>query len=445
MLLSPEDVKAIASKIIGRSRADTCTVSVSGGSSRHFRFAKNEATTNGALSDIAISIESSFGLRSGSVTVNSLDDAALEKAQAQSEEIARLSPENPEFMPPLAPQSYEAGGARFDASTASVTADVLAQAARSAIGAAKGREAALTGFVEASHSFNALANSAGLFVYDQGTSAELTATARNTGRPWSGWAGASQNRFSALDAEKLGERAVEKAVFRGDPVDLEPGAYTVVLERAAVADLVLQLLIYMDVRGADEGRSFLSKPGGGTKLNEKLLNEHVTITSDPADPIVPETLWGEDGVAKRRTVWFERGIARHASCSRFWAQKTGRDPLPRPQNLSMAGGPVPFEDMIRDIKRGILVTRFWYVNIVDPRTLLSTGMTRDGNFLIEDGKIVAPALNLRFNESPVSAFSNIEAMGPTERTISGYGGDYAISVPPLMIKGFTFSSKSSGI
>ena len=111
----------------------------------------------------------------------------------------------------------------------------------------------------------------------------------------------------------------------------------------------------------------------------------------------------------------------------------------------MAGGAVPFEDMIRDIKRGILVTRFWYVNTVDPRTLLSTGMTRDGNFLIENGKIVAPALNLRFNESPVSAFSNIEAMGPAERTISGYGGDRAITVPPLMIKGFTFSSKSNGI
>ena len=142
MLLSPEDVKTIASKIIGRSRADTCTVSVSGGSSRHFRFAKNEATTNGALSDIAISIESSFGLRSGSVTVNSLDDAALEKAQAQSEEIARLSPENPEFMPPLSPQTYEAGGARFDASTASVTAAALAGAAGSAIAAVKGREAA---------------------------------------------------------------------------------------------------------------------------------------------------------------------------------------------------------------------------------------------------------------------------------------------------------------
>jgi predicted Zn-dependent protease len=445
MFLSPEEVKTIASKIIGRSRAETCTVSVSGSNSRHFRFAKNKPTTNGAVSDIEITIESSFGLRSGSVTVNSLDDSALEKAQAQSEEIARLSPENPEFMPPLPPQTYEAGGARFDPATANITADALAGAAKSAIGTAKGREAVLTGFVEASHSFHALANSAGLFAYDQGTSAELTTTARNTSRPWSGWAGASQNRFSALNAEKLGGRAVEKAAFRGVPADLDPGVYTVVLEPGAVADLVQQLLGYMELRSADEGRSYLSKPGGGTKLNEKLLDEHVTIASDPADPIVPDTLWGEDGLAKKRTVWFERGVARQASCSRFWAKKTGRDPLPRPQNLSMAGGAAPIEDMIRDIKRGILVTRFWYVNTVDPRTLLSTGMTRDGNFLIENGKIIAPALNLRFNESPVSAFSNIEAIGAAERTISSHGGGHAISAPPLMIKGFTFSSKSSGI
>jgi predicted Zn-dependent protease len=445
MLLSPEDARAIASKIIGRSKADACTVSIFGGGSRHFRFAKNEATTNGAVSEIGISIDSSFGLRSGTVNVNSLDDADLEKAQAQSEEIARLSPENPEFMPPLPPQSYEAGGARFDAGTAGIAADALANAAKLAIEAANGHKVTATGYIAAGHEFVAFANSAGLFAYDRGTSAELTVTARTTGRPWSGWAGGSQNRFSALDAEKLGKRAVEKAVFRGTPADLDPGVYTVVLEPAAVADLLLQLMGHIDMRGADEGRSFLSKPGGGTKLDEKLLSEHVTITSDPGDSVAPDTLWGEDGLPKKRTVWFERGVAKNASCSRFWARKTGRTPLPRSRNLSMSGGATPIEDMIREVKRGILVTRFWYVNTVDPRTLLSTGMTRDGVFLIENGEIAAPALNLRFNESPVSAFAKIEAIGPAERAIGSNSYGSSISAPPLLIKAFTFSSKSSGI
>jgi predicted Zn-dependent protease len=150
-------------------------------------------------------------------------------------------------------------------------------------------------------------------------------------------------------------------------------------------------------------------------------------------------------VPKRRTVWFERGIAKNASCSRFWAEKTGREPRPRPDNFSMAGGTVPVEEMIRSVKRGILVTRFWYMNIVDPRTLLCTGMTRDGNFLVENGKVMGPALNLRFNESPVAAFGKIEALGPAERTINSDRYGAAISVPPLLIKSFTFSSRSGGI
>ena len=268
----------------------------------------------------------------------------------------------------------------------------------------------------------------------------LTATARNTGRPWSGWAGAAQNRFSALDAEKLGERAVEKSGFQGRSCRSGAGRLHCHLEGAAVADLTLQLLIYIDISGENEGRSFLSKPGGGTKLNEKLLNEHVTITSDPTDPIVPETPFGEKMAwPKSRTVWFK---ARHRKTCELLALLGAKD---RPGSVatfpktSQWREAVPFEDMIRDIDGGILVTRFWYVNIVDPRTLLSTGMTRDGNFLVENGKIVAPALDLRFNcESPVCAFSNIEAVGSAKHAISGYGGDYAISVPPLIIKGFTF-------
>ncbi len=445
MMLAPGEVKAIAAKIVSRSGAEACTVSVWGGNTRNFRFAKNEATTNGAVSSVGVSIKSSFGKRSGSATADSLDDAALEHARVRSEEIARLSPENPEFMPPLGPQVYEPEGARFDPATAHVQAAALAHAAKAAIAEGRGREADIAGYIEAECGFRALANSAGLFAYDRGTSAELTVTARNRLRPWSGWAGVSQNRFLALDAVELGDRAVNKALVEGEPADLDPGTYTVILEPAAVADLVLQLVRSMGARPADEGRSFLAKAGGGTKLGEQLLSEAVTIASDPADARAPETLYGEDGLPKRRTVWFERGIAKNTSCARFWAQKTGREPLSQASNCFMEGGAVPIEDMIRAVKRGILVTRLWYVNTVDPRTLLSTGMTRDGNFLIENGRITRPALNLRFNESPVSALNKIEAVGPAGRAVGSNSYGAAISVPPLLISGFTFSSKSSGI
>jgi predicted Zn-dependent protease len=201
----------------------------------------------------------------------------------------------------------------------------------------------------------------------------------------------------------------------------------------------------MDARSADEGRSFLTKPGGGTKLGERLLSESVTITSDPDDSAAPDQLFGEDGVPKRHTIWFDRGVAKNLSYSRFWAQKMGREPVPRPSNFAMAGGAVPVADMIREVKHGILVTRLWYIRSVDPRTLLITGMTRDGNFLIENGEITRPARNLRFNESPVSALSKVEAVGPAELAVGSESYGNVISVPPLLIKAFTFSSKSSGI
>ncbi len=442
MMLSPDEAKAIAAKILARSSAEACTVSVSGGHSRNFRFARNEATTNGAVSRVAVSIESSFGKRSGSATVNSLDEAELEQARLRSEEIARLSPENPEYMPPLGAQTYEPEGTRYDAATAGTQASGLAQTAASAIAAGRNYEVGIAGFIEAENGFRALANSTGLFAYERGTSAGLTVTARHTKRAWSGWAGASQNRFLALDPVQLGERAVSKALFPGEPADLDPGTYTVILEPAATADLVQRLVYSMGARSADEGRSFLAKPGGSTKLGERLLHEAVTITSDPASPDAPDNLFGGDGVPKRRTVWFERGVAKTMSYSRFWAQKMNREPVPFAYNLSMAGGTVSIEDMIREVKRGILVTRLWYVNTVDPRTLLCTGMTRDGNFLIENGKITRPALNLRFNESPVCALGKIEAIGPAECPGGGWG---MVSAPPLLIPEFAFSSRSSGI
>jgi predicted Zn-dependent protease len=445
MILTPDHVKAIAAKIIGRSRAESCTVSVEGGNTRNFRFARNEATTNGALSSVAISIQSSFGKRSGTATVNALDAAALQEAQARSEEIASLSPENPEFMAPLGPQRYQPGEARFDAATAKAEAVTLAEAAKSAIGAGQGRDVELAGYIETGENFSAVVNSAGLFGYDRATAAALTATARNTQRSWSGWAGGSEIRFGGLDPLQLGERAAAKASALGAPADLDPGTYTVILEPAAVAELVYYLIASMKARSADEGRSFLAKPGGGTKLGERILSESVTITSDPDDAAAPDELFSDDGVPKRRTVWFDRGVAKNMSYSRFWAQKMGREALPKPKNLAMAGGTVSTADMIRDVKRGILVTRFWYIRSVDPRTLLITGMTRDGNFLIENGQITRPARNLRFNESPVSALSKIEAAGVPERAYSIEAGGPVISVPPLLIKEFTFSSKSSGI
>ena len=444
MFLSPAEAKQITDRLLSNSRADSCGVTIYGGDRTNLRFARNNATTNGSLSSLSVAISATFGGRSGTVMVNGLENEVLAHAQARAEEIARLAPVNPEFMPPLGPQSY-AAGAGYDEPSANKRAGDLALGAKTVIEQALSRKVDAAGYGETARAFSALATSAGLFAYDRGTSSRFAFTARNSAGSWSGWAAGLETRFDQLDAAKLGARAIEKAAYDAAPVDLEPGKYTVILEPSAVADLVSYLLWNLDARAADEGRSFLAKKGGGTKLGEKLLHEAVTITSDPDDPLVPEPIYGVDGLPQRRTAWVEAGVVRNLPYSRFWAQKMGREPLSPPQTFVMAGGPTSIEDMIKDTKRGVLVTRLWYIRDVDPQTLLLTGLTRDGNFLIEDGRIAAPARNFRFNESPVAMLSNILAMGPTERTHGGEVDNAAFAAPPLLVKDFTFSSRSSGI
>ena len=173
----------------------------------------------------------------------------------------------------------------------------------------------------------------------------------------------------------------------------------------------------MDARHADEGRSFFSKKGGGNKLGDKLFPDKVNVYSDPHDPIAPGGIYSTDGLPAQRRNWIERGVLRELTYSRYWAKKRRRAPKPAPTNIVMPGGTATQDELISTLKRGILVTRFWYIREVDPRTLLLTGLTRDGTFLIEDGKIIRPVKNFRFNESPVAMLNNIEAMGKSERAI----------------------------
>ncbi len=445
MMLTPEEIREITDARLGRSRVDACIVHVSGGDGLNLRFARNSATTNGADSEVSVTIVSQVGQRSGSVTVHSLDTGALDEAQARSEAIARVAPEDSEQMPPLGPQDYGEAGAAYDAATAGVNAANLAAAAKTVIGEAEAQNVDAAGFAKVESGFHAMATSAGLFVCDRETSARLSATARNKAGTWSGWAGASEFRFDRLDAGTLARRATGKTAQEKAPVDLDPGKYTVILEPAAVSELLQWLPRSLDARQADEGRSFMSRKGGGNRLGETLFGEAVTITSDPHDPVVPSAIYGGEGLPQRPTVWVENGTVKNLSCSRYWARKTEREPLPGPASLMMRGGGTSIDDMIRATKRGILVTRVWYTNIVDPQTLLLTGLTRDGNFLIENGEIAAPARNMRFNESLVALLNNIIAVGPSQRAHGGDISDRAISVPPLMVDGFRFSSRSSGI
>jgi predicted Zn-dependent protease len=444
MFLSPADAKAIADPLLARSKADACIVKIEGSDGANLRFARGNATTNGSASKLEVRVQSHFGKRAGAATVSGRDVEALAEAVVRSEEIARLAPENPELMPPLGPQTY-AAGAGYDAATAEARTDRLAAAAKPVIAAARDRNVDVAGYAATLRTFTATANSAGLFGYDRRTAAEFTVTARNRAGTWSGWAGVAETRFGRLDMARIGRRAIDKGAHGGDPVTLEPGKYTVILEPSAVGDLVGSMLYYMGARYADEGRSFFSRKGGGNRIGEKLFDARVTITSDPADAAAPEPTVGDDGVPQHRTVWVEDGVLKNLAYPRFWAQRTGHAPISLPRSFVMAGGTTAVDDMVRDTRRGVLVTRLWYIRMLDAQKLVLTGLTRDGNFLIDNGRIAGPANNFRFNESPVAVLGNVLALGPSERTRGGENEDSICAAPTLLVKDFTFSSRSDAI
>lgn len=444
MILSESEAADLTKKILGFSKADSCIVSIDGEEDRHIRFAQNMATTNGSPSGIEVSVESHFGKRSGSASGTDLTDDALAALVAASEETARLAPENPEFMPPLGPQKYPAG-TEFSPATQAATSAMLAAAIQPVLKQAADKNLQASGFLEIGTSFSAMATSNGLFVYDVGTDVLHTISARTPDGTGSGWAGTTHSDFSKLDVAGMGATAIDKAVRSQKPVTLRPGKYTVILEPSGVSDLLGILISEFDQRAADEGRSFATKKGGGSRLGESVFGKNVTIYSDPNDPLVPGGIYSDDGLPALRTSWVEGGVLKNLQCSRYWAQKTKRDPVPGPTTLTMTGGTTSAADMIKQTKRGLLITRFWYIREVDPQTVLLTGLTRDGVFLIDQGEIVKPVCNFRFNESPVAMLNKVVALGPCVRAYGEETIGIPTAVPTLLVDEFTLSSVSDAV
>jgi predicted Zn-dependent protease len=445
MMMSEADARTLAQKILGLSKAGACTVSIGGGEGKHVRFAQNRATTSGAPSSRSVSVESSYGQRSGSASGSDLSDAGLLALVRAAEDVAQRAPENPEFMPPLGPQAY-APTAAFASATRDATPEQLAAAVAPVMREAAAKNLQSSGYLELGAGFSALATSNGLFAYDQATNALHTVTARTSDGTGSGWAGSTHVDFTKLNAPALGSVAIDKAIRSQQPHPLEAGRYTVLLEPSAVSDLVGILVGgEFDQRSADEGRNFATRKGGGSLLGEKVFGGNVTIYSDPADPLVPGAVYSDDGLPTKKTMWVENGMLRNLQCGRYWAQKSGRAPVPSPTTLTMAGGPTSTADMIRNVRRGLLFTRFWYIREVDPQTVLLTGLTRDGVFLIEHGAITRPVHNFRFNESPVAMLSKVLALGPSVRTYGEEGAGIPVSMPPLLVDDFTLSSTSDAV
>ena len=436
-ILTKEEAKKIIDKVLSFSKADEMSVALSGGRTGNIRYARNSVSTSGESYNLSLSITAVFGKRSGTSTINEFDDKSLEKAVRRAEEIARLAPENPEFVPALGPQQY-VESASFSQKTADISPDYRANAAFDSIDPCSKKNLTAAGYMEDRTGFNAIGNSKGLFGYNKATSVDFSITVRTADGLGSGYAIRDFNDVSKLSTKQATEIAMQKAMASTSARALEPGKYTVILEPAASIDLLQNMMRSMDARTADEGRSFLSKKGGGIRLGEKLFDERVNIYSDPMNLEIPGSPFAGDGRPQEKVFWIENGVVKNLTYSRFWAEKKGVKAVPNPGGFIMMGGTESLADLIKGTEKGILVTRFWYIRAVDPQTLLYTGLTRDGTFYIENGQIKYPIKNFRFNESPVIMLNNLEAMGKPTRI----GGSL---VPPLKIRDFTFSSLSDAV
>ena len=277
-------------------------------------------------------------------------------------------------------------------------------------------------------------------------------TADGTG---SGYAGFASPRVADVNAAVLAERAAAKAETSAHLRDLPPGRYPVILEPEAVADLLMWLVFSMNARSVNEGRSFLSKPGGGSRLGEKVFADGVTLLSDPFDRRNPGTPWAgfagryagrfgdPPGLPARRATWIENGVVRTLPVNRYWAKKTGVEPVPFSGGLILEGSDKTLDALIADTERALLVSRFWYIRMVNPLNATVTGLTRDGVWLVEKGKVVHPVNNFRFNDSPVNLLKNLEA---TSCAVRAGGNEFSsMIVPAIRARDFLFTSKSDAV
>lgn len=442
--MTRDDAQRTIERAIKLSTADGAQVSVGASVTGNTRFAANQLSTSGEIEGSTFAVESFFGNKHAVVTTDDLSDASIERAVKQSEKLARLAPDDPEVMPALTPQTYTPVNAYYE-STAALSPAERARAALTALEPSrKVGNVMASGFIITGTQISAFGNKQGLFGYFPSTSANYTLTVRTSDGTGSGWAAADDHDWSKLDYKAVSAKAVERAQSSRNAVAIEPGRYTVILEPQAVGDLVQLLAGYIAARAADEGRSPFVKPTGGNKVGEKIVDSRVTIISDPADPQLGGQPFDGEGLPLGRQVWIENGVLKQLYYSRFWAKKQGKTATGFPTTVKMLGGNTSTDEMIASTPRGLLVTRLWYLREVDPRTALYTGLTRDGVFLIENGKVKQAVRNFRFNESPLFMLNNIEAIGAAERLAgTEAGGD--IVMPTIKARDFNLTSLSEAV
>jgi len=440
-MLSKDQIKSITDKVMSMSTADETEVYVGGHRSSLTRFAENHIHQNVSEEDVGLSVSVIFDGCMGEASTNKIDDESIKETVENATEIAKFAPKDEELLPRLGSQEYRDVQAH-DPDIDEITPMDRAKGVlyMTELCGKNGFKAA--GAVSDNSGAGALANSKGLFAFHKGSGINYSATAM--GDTGSGWVERASHKRADIDMEKLAHIAVEKATKSQNPKEVPPGKYTVILEPHAASELVGFMMGGFNALAVDEGRSFLSD-----KVGKKIVGDYITMYSDPYHPLQQGRPYDGDGVPTKRVELIKNGVATNLVYDRLTAKKHGVEPTGHggggrnaygayPSSPVMEGGKATIDEMIASTERGILVTRFWYTNFVDPMMVIITGMTRDGTFWIEDGKIAYGIKNFRINQNVLEMLSNVEMM--SEPVLAD-----GIVVPAMKVKDFNFSSGSDAI
>jgi PmbA protein len=442
-MLTRERAKDIFKKVLKYSTADETEAFITSRSHSLTRFANNCIHQNVAEEGLSLSVRAVASQRTARASTNKLDENSIRQACEAALALARLQPPNPELLRMPGAQMYRAVD-RFHGETADLSPKSRADTVLATIERAEKDGLTAAGVYSNGISVTALFNSRGLEAFHEETGSEFSITMLKEGS--SGWAKKTSPSCLELEPEVLADRAARKALESQDPQDIDPGKYCVILEPAAVLDLLGFLFWDFGALSVHERRSCLTG-----RVGEKLFGGNINIRDDVFHPLQAGPPFDGEGVPRQRVSLVEQGTIKDLVYARVTARKMGKEPtghgfpLPNeygeaPLNIVMDGGKSSVDDMVRSTSRGLLVTRLWYIREVDPYQKILTGMTRDGTFWIEDGEVRHGVKNLRFNQGVIDMLCHVEAMGAPQRTAGEES--FEMVVPAMKVKEFTFSSST---
>ncbi len=444
MMLGRDKVHELTDQILSFSKADQTEVIFSGKDAALTRFANSYIHQNVAETDAQVRIRVVYGKKIGVASGNNLSPEALKITLDTARAIAQLQRENPDWKSLPGPEPIEPVQAYVER-TANYTPEQRAQVVGVLCKKAKEKGVVAAGAFSTSSFELAVANSLGTFAYHQGTVADINAVMM--GDSGSGYAAFTHRDAAKVNPEAIAEEAIAKALKARNPVPIEPGAYTVLLEEYAVNDLIDFIdFLSFSALAVQEERSFMKG-----KFGDKVMDDCVTIYDDGRSLDTIPLPFDFEGVPRRPVTFVENGIARDVVYDTATAQReenrhsTGHS-LPAPNTMGplpihtfLAPGKVSKNEAIKSVERGIWVTRFWYTRVVHPMKVLITGMTRDGTFLIENGEITRPVRNLRFTTSYLDALNHVRAIGSDTKLFGSEQLPAGNRVPALLVDGFQFT------